>query len=170
MIRAARIVFPLAVALAACGEGPKSDSVSLGSRVAPTSGVEIAGTFAAKTPDFGRLLVFAYANVPPDAAPAELEPASVSAIGPNRDFALSSVPPGNVTILVFADKGSDGAIDPGDPIAILDDPSHQLTALQAGDGVVITDLAFDAAHGKATAGAIEVRRAAAQTSPATQTQ
>src|SRR5262249_44701362 len=116
MARATGLVFLLIAGLAACGEGPKSSPSAGG---AGASGVEISGTIAPKTPDTAKLLVFAYVDVPANVAPATLEPASVSAIGPDLSFTLNGIAPGSVTILVLADKGSDGAIDPGDPIALL---------------------------------------------------
>src|SRR5215475_11438502 len=98
MARAKGLVFLLIVGLAACGEGPKS---LRGAGGAGTTGVEISGTIAPKTPDSAKLLVFAYVDVPANVSPATLEPASVAAIGPDRSFALNGVSPGNVTILVL---------------------------------------------------------------------
>lgn len=151
MKRLLPILFAL---LAACGEGPPAPS-SAASGGGAQAGVQITGNVAQGK---GRLLVFVYVNLPPDVTPAAAEPTSVAGVALDRRFALGEVPPGNVTVLVLVDNGNDGAIDPGDPIALLNDPEHRLSGLQAGDQVTIRDLAVDAANGRATAASIDVKR------------
>ena len=161
MMDIGRWIAPLLL-LAACGEGRVAGIPPQDSSGAVAEGIEITGTLSREVADSDTLLLFAFVNVPPDIPPQALEPASVSAVTHDRRFGLSNVPPGSVTIVLLTDKGHDGAIDPGDPIAVLDDPYRRLAGLQAGDQVTIKDVTIDGAHARAAAAVIKVQRAAGQ--------
>ena len=156
-----RVALTTLTLLIACGDVPRGASSPQGSGGgADTEAVEIHGTVAAGGPDLGKLLVFAYANMAGRTAPGAADPTSLSNVSADRSFSLSSVPPGDATILFLIDAKSDGVIDPGDTVAVLDDPEHALVGLRAGDEVLLQDITIDATHGKAAAVSITVKRAA----------
>jgi hypothetical protein len=145
----------LAALAAACGGGP---SGSAESGVAPSAaGVEVSGHVVQRGAR-GSVLVFAYGDLGATDDPAGREPTSVGSLAPDGSFEIG-VPPGTTLTMVFlADGANDGAIDAGDPIAVLASP--ELNGLQAGDRVQISDAKLDFAGHRVDA-TVEVARAAA---------
>jgi hypothetical protein len=156
----------LPLALMACGDVPNSGTSQLGSASGAPDSLGIHGNIAPGGVEIEKVLVFAYASLDGKAAAARGTPTSLSAVATDRTFTLGSVPPGDATILFLIDTKSDGVIDPGDTVAVLDDVEHALSGLKAGDEVILQDVAIDAARGRATAAAIVVHRAAAPTEAA----
>jgi hypothetical protein len=158
------VVTALVVLIAGCGEAGPSGTGAVGAGGA-FEAVEIRGNVSPGGPAANKLLVFAYANLEGQAAVPSGEPVSMSNVAADRSFALTSVPAGDATVLFLVDAKSDGVIDPGDSVAALDDPEHALTGLKAGDEVVLQDISINVAQGKATAAAINVKRAASNEDP-----
>lgn len=139
-----------------CGEGA-SNSFEVSSSPS-TLDADISGNFADEIGTDSSLLVFAYKDLPQDIDPARREPLSVGIVGPDGTFGLSSPPAHKLTIVFLADAANDGVIDRGDQIAILLDPDQQLSNLQQGDQVQLSDLRIDFSFGRAVADSIEVVR------------
>jgi hypothetical protein len=154
-----RIVAIAALVMAVgCGDVPPATSATQGGAAA--AGVQISGTIAEGITDTDKLLVFVYARHG-ERSGAGGEPTSLSNVAPDRSFLLSSVPPGDASILFLIDAKADGVIDPGDSVATLDDPERALLGLQPGDEVILNEVTIRAAQGKATAASITVKRATA---------
>lgn len=60
-----------------------------------------------------------------------------------KDFTLSDVRNGDLTVLFMQDLDEDGAIDAGDPVAVLEDPDGELADVRAGLTVELTDVDLD---------------------------
>jgi hypothetical protein len=89
----------------------------------------------------GPILVFAYTDLAPGEDPAVHEPASLATLGPDGRFALEISPAASLTFVFLADGANDGAVDQGDPIALLRSPD--LADLQAGDQVRVSGAKLD---------------------------
>jgi hypothetical protein len=75
-----------------------------------------------------------------------------------RRTARRPASPGSETTAVFLhDKESDGAIDMGDPIAVLLDPEEALQELGDGAAVVLSDVTIDFFRSRAGAESMDVR-------------
>ncbi len=105
----------------------------------------------------GSVLVFAYIDPSTAEDSPSREPASVGTVAPDGGFDVAVPPSQSLTLMFLADSSNDGAVDEGDPIAVLTSP--ELTALQAGDRVQITDAKIDFTSHRVTA-TIEVTRSA----------
>jgi hypothetical protein len=153
----------LALAFAlGCGDAPAPELGRSQAAAGAADTVEIQGTVAPGGPALEKLLVFGYVN---GTRPGG-EAASLSAVGPDRSFALTNIPPGDATVLFLIDAKNDGVIDPGDSVAALEDPQHQLRGLKSGDSVFLPDVVINAATAKATA-AITVKQGEAPAATAT---
>lgn len=148
------------MALAAgCGRGPSGSAES--GIASSAAGVEIGGHVVQRGTR-GSVLVFAYADLAPTDDPAGREPASVGTVAPDGTFDIGVSPSPSVTLVFLADGSNDGAVDEGDPIAVL--ASQELSGLQAGDRVQVIDAKIDFTGHRVTA-TVEVAHAvsAAQT-------
>lgn len=159
---ALRAVLPaLLPLLAACGGGhatggsgaaAASSPVSVGAdEVAVNGHVASAGTK-------GALLVFAFAGA--DADPTSAELLTVATIEADGSFSFTLPPVEALTLAFLADGSNDGAIDGGDPVALLTSPA--LANLQGGELVAIDGLALNFSVRKATAGSLDVRHPGAE--------
>lgn len=150
--------------LLGCGDGATTfeaanpQSESLPTSAAPAE-VEVLGTLAGDSK--AAPLVFVFADLPETADLADSEPVTVGAVGANGHFSLSVPPAAKLTLVFLADTAHDGAIDTGDPTAILVDPERSLESLQGGDRVLVSDIEPDFAGGKAVAAGFTVERSAA---------
>jgi hypothetical protein len=152
----------LALALAACGT-PSAPGGGTAAIVAPDL-VVISGHVSAPGTK-GPLLVFAVAGNAPEVA--DRETLGVAAIDAQGDFALTIAPAEAVAFAFLADGANDGAIDGGDPVALLTGPSF--TALGGGEVVTLSDVALDFTARKASAAAVDVQRPGAATAEFTPT-
>ena len=89
----------------------------------------------------GPILVFAYTDLAPGDDPAVHEPASLATLAPGGNFALEISPAASLTLVFLVDGANDGAVDQGDPIAVLRSPD--LVDLQAGDQVRVSGAKLD---------------------------
>ena len=69
------------------------------------------------------------------------------------EFAVTQVKSGDLTVVFLQDQVSepDGHIDPGDPIATLDDPDGILSGVRKGETIDVTDVDIDFTTGSAEA-------------------
>ncbi len=107
----------------------------------------------------GALLVFAFVGANADPTNAEL--LSVATVEADGGFNLALPPVEALTLAFLADGTNDGAIDEGDPVAVLTSPA--LANLQGGELVTADEIALNFTTHKATAGTLDVRRAGAET-------
>ena len=103
----------------------------------------------------GSILVFAYGDLGPSDDPSVREALAVGSMAADGSFDLAVPPGGALTLVFLADGSNDGAIDEGDPIAVLSSP--ELSELEAGDRVQIADLRIDFKAHRASAN-VEVAR------------
>ncbi len=105
----------------------------------------------------GPILVFAYTDLAPGEDPAVHEPASLATLASDGSFGLEIAPAASLTLVFLADGANDGAVDQGDPIALLRSPD--LADLQAGDQVRVNGAKLDFTARRVDA-AVQVARAA----------
>ncbi len=133
---------------AAAGPGATvAEPAFIPEEVAVTGHVTAAGTK-------GPLLLFAYVGA--EANPGNAELLSVATIEADGSFAFTVPPIEALTLVFLADGANDGAIDGGDPVAVLTSPA--LANLQGGAQVTIDEVALNFTTHKATAGGLDVRR------------
>ena len=143
-----------------CGDSASSHlETSNSAVVAGPIGVEISGNLAGA--GGGSILVFAFAGLPKGQDPSQAEPLSVGSVGPDGEFLISNPAGEMLTVVFLSDAANDGVIDPGDPVAVLMDPNHQLTDLRDGDRINLSDVQLAFATRRAIAASIEVARAPA---------
>lgn len=141
----------LALLLAACGGGGAGG----GTGAAAVAADEVAVHGRITEPGTkGALLVFAFAGAEVD--PAAAEPLSLAVVDAEGGFTLVLPPVEALTLAVLADGNHDGAIDGGDPVALLRAPA--LADLGGGELVTLDEIALDFRTRTATAGAIDVQR------------
>ncbi len=104
----------------------------------------------------GPILVFAYTDLAAGEDPAVHEPASLATLGADGSFDLEISPAASLTLVFLADGANDGAVDQGDPIALLRSPD--LADLQAGDQVRVSGVKLDFTARRVDA-AVQVTRA-----------
>lgn len=158
-----RAALPLLALFSACGN-PSAPAGGTAGLAIPDM-VVVSGHVA--TPGTkGPLLVFAVGGTAPEVA--DRETLGVAAIDAQGDFSLTIAPADTVAFAFLADGANDGAIDGGDPVALLTGPSF--SGLGGGEVVTLSDVALDFAGRKAAAGAIDVQRpgAAAAFTPTAQ--
>jgi len=154
--RAAVFAAAAFLCLAGCGDGGAMPVATGNAPVAAGTGAEITGNLAAaRGPEETSLLVFAY---PKQADPVAAEPLGIGAVDAGGGFTLSGLDGQALTIVFLDDAASDGVIDPGDAIAVLGDPNHQIEGLPAGGRVVLADVRLDFDQKRAVAATIEVIR------------
>jgi len=151
--------------LAACGGSGGSHSATTGgaAAVGPEE-VAVSGhvtTLGTK----GALLVFAFAGG--DADPVAAQPLSLASLDADGAFAFTIPPVDGLTLAFLADGANDGAIDGGDPLALLTSPAFN--GLRGGDLVVLDELALNFGARKASAASIDVRRSGEPASTRTPT-
>jgi hypothetical protein len=145
---------------AGCGEGHAPNAQLATTRSEVLAEVEITGNLATEANrTAASLLVFFY---PADADPPKGDPLGVGLVDANGAFVLT-VQPESAVVVFLDDQANDGVIDLGDSFAVLEDPTQQLSDLQAGDRVAITDVEIDLTQQKAKAAKIE--RISAQAPP-----
>jgi|SRR5262245_7501080 len=150
------LIVGIGILAVGCG-GPAPRGAQSGG-AASTSAVEVSGR-ASERGTRGPVLVFAYNDLAAGEDPAVREPLSVGTVTQDGGFDLSLPPSATLTLVFLADGSNDGAIDEGDPIALFSSP--ELTDLEAGDRVQITDMHIDFKARRAD-GTIEVVRAAGE--------
>ncbi|MDX2168523.1 MAG: hypothetical protein SF182_15720 [Deltaproteobacteria bacterium] len=143
--------------LAACGGGHSgagsgAAAVSAGPAVGADE-VVVSGHITAPGTR-GALLVFAFLGA--DADPTSAELLSVSTVESDGAFGFTLPPVETLTLAFLADGSNDGAIDGGDPVAVLTSPA--LANLQGGELVTVDEVALNFTARKATAGVLDVRR------------
>ena len=124
------------------------------------AGVDVTGRVADRGTR-GSILVFAYTDLAPNDDPSTHEPASVGTLASDGAFEFGVPPAPSLTLVFLADGANDGAVDQGDPIAVLASPD--LTDLQAGDRVQISDAKIDF-RARRVAATVEVLRIGAEPS------
>jgi hypothetical protein len=144
--------------LAACGGAPPRSE----SGFAASSGNVVVVGNVADPGTKGPVLVFAYTDLAPNEDPATHEPASIATVGADGSFDLSLPPSSSLTLLFLADGTHDGVVDRGDSVALLTSP--ELSDLQAGDRVSVSDAAIDF-RGRRITATVDVARAGGE--PAT---
>jgi hypothetical protein len=146
------------VALAGCGAEPElgTSAQESGAAAAPV-GVQISGAVANEETRHGEMLVFAYVDLAPNEPPANSQAAGVAGVGDDGGFLLTTPSAKHLTIVFLHDKESDGAIDMGDPIAVLLDPEEALQELGDGAAVVLSDVTIDFFRSRAGAESMDVR-------------
>jgi hypothetical protein len=156
-----------------CGDGTTSfEAANPALEAASTAGrpteVEVLGNLvvgdAKEMP-----LVFVFADLSRNAVLAEHEPINVGSVGASGRFSLSVPPAEKLAVVFLADAAHDGVIDPGDATALLLDPEQQLSGLEAGDRVLVSDIQPDFTAGKAVAAGFAVEKASAPEPAATPT-
>jgi len=136
---------------AGCG-GPTPHATQAGSDA--SAAVEVEGRVTQRGTR-GSILVFAYSDLAAGEDPTTREAASVGTLTADGGFDLDVPPSASLSLIFLADGSNDGAVDEGDPIAVLSGP--ELVDLQAGDRVHLADVRIDfTAHH--AAGTIEVMR------------
>ena len=140
--------------LLGCGEASELSTPSSSRPAADISG-NLVETGAAES----SVLVFAFGDMPADSDLAQHQPTYVGSVGTNGEFILSSPPGGVLTVVFLADAANDGAIDPGDSVAVLTDEAQQLYDLQEGDQVNLVDVHLDFTTRQARADRIDMVRA-----------
>ena len=148
---------PVLLLLAACGGGASSTSAGSGAEAVGLDEVAVDGRVSAPGTR-GAILVFAFAAAEVD--PAAAEPVSLAVVGPDGDFAFTVPPVEALSLAFLADGSNDGAVDEGDPVALLTSPA--LANLTGGELITIDEVALNFTARKATAGSIDVRRAGAE--------
>lgn len=142
-----------------CGKGSDSGGSdgAYASRAAAARGVDIEGTVVASPATHGgALLVFAFANLAPGADPASAAAASVDIVDAHGAFLLTNVESGSLTLVFLLDTNNDGAIDTGDPTAVVADTDQGLNNLQPGAQVTLADIRLDFDGHRAIPATIEV--------------
>jgi hypothetical protein len=102
------------------------------------------------------IVVFVFTGLVDDGTFEHFEKQRSVAIASDADpmeFTVTQVANGNVTVVFLQDEASepDGRIDPGDPIATLDDPDEVLSDVKNGETIEITDVDVDFTAGSADA-------------------
>lgn len=137
---------------AGCG-GPTPHVTQSGSD-ASAAAVEVSGRVTQRGTR-GSILVFAYSDLAAGEEPTTREAASVGTLTTDGGFDLDVPPSASLSLIFLADGSNDGAVDEGDPIAVLSGP--ELVDLQGGDRVHLADVRIDFTAHRA-AGTIEVVR------------
>lgn len=150
--------------LAACGGGHSGTAVVSHAPIAGPDEVAVVGHISAAGTR-GALLVFAFAGA--DADPASAELLSVAAVESGGNFTFTLPPVEALTLAFLADGSNDGAIDGGDPVAMLTSPA--LANLQGGEVITLDDVALNFTIHKAVAGSLDVRRPGDPEAPRTPT-
>jgi len=129
-------------------------TASSGSTATTSASVDLSGR-AVERGTRGPILVFAFSDLAATDDPSVREPIAVGTMAADGNFELAAPPSAALTLVFLADGSNDGAIDEGDPIAILASP--ELSDLEAGDRVQVADLRIDFKARRAAA-TVEVAR------------
>jgi len=89
------------------------------------------------------VLVFVFVDLKDPGTFQDFRDAEVASLKEDRSFVVSHLAGGDLTVVLLLDQGGvnqDGTIDPGDPIAIFQDPSGRLQNLPAAVDVLLEDV------------------------------
>lgn len=89
------------------------------------------------------VLVFVFVDLKDLGAFQDFRDAEVAPLREDRSFAVSHLAAGDLTVVLLLDQGGvnqDGAIDPGDPIAVFQDVGGRLQNLSAEAEIVLEDV------------------------------
>lgn len=89
------------------------------------------------------IVVFVFVDLRDPGTFQEFRDAEVAVVNEDRTFAVSHLAAGDLTVVFLLDQAGvnqDGTIDPGDPIAIFQDPNGRLRNLSAETDVFLEDV------------------------------
>ena len=89
------------------------------------------------------MLVFVFVDLKDIGTFQDFRDAEVAPVKEDRSFLVPHLANGNLTVVLLLDEGGsnqDGTIDPGDPIAIFQDPTGRLQNLSAQSEIILEDV------------------------------
>ena len=89
------------------------------------------------------IVVFVFVDLKDPGTFQNFRDAEVAAVKEDRSFVVPHVAAGDLTVVFLLDQAGvdqDGTIDPGDPIAIFQDPAERLRNLSAATEILIEDV------------------------------
>ena len=89
------------------------------------------------------MVAFVFVNLRDPGTFQDFDDAEVAAVTVDRTFTVSHLAAGDLAVVFLLDQGGvnqDGTIDPGDPIAIFQDPAGRLHNLSADTEVTLEDI------------------------------
>lgn len=99
--------------------------------------------FNLRPPTFRPIVVFVFVDLRDPGTFQEFNDAEVAIVEADRTFRVSHLAAGSLTVVFLLDQAGtnqDGTIDPGDPVAIFQDPGGQLNNLSATSEVILADI------------------------------
>ena len=110
----------------------------------PIEDTTVSGNiFNLRPPTFRPILVFVFVDLRDPGTFQDFSDAEVAIVEEDRTFRASHLAAGSLTVVFLLDQAGtnqDGTIDPGDPIAIFQDPGGQLKNLSAASEIILTDI------------------------------
>lgn len=110
----------------------------------PVEDTTVTGNiFNARPSSFRPLVVFVFVDLRDPGTFQDFRDAEVAVVEDDRTFHVPHLAAGSLTVVFLLDQAGanqDGTIDPGDPIAIFQDPGGRLHNLSAGSEVVLADV------------------------------
>jgi hypothetical protein len=110
----------------------------------PIEDTTVSGNiFNLRPPTFRPILVFVFVDLRDPGIFQDFSDAEVAIVEEDRTFHVTHLAAGSLTVVFLLDQAGanqDGTINPGDPIAIFQDPDGQLKNLSATSEVVLTDI------------------------------
>lgn len=99
--------------------------------------------FNTRPPSLRPLVVFAFVDLRDPGVFRDFRDAEVASVEDDRTFHIANLAAGSLTVVFLLDQAGanrDGTIDPGDPIAIFQDPHGRLQNLSATSDVLLSDV------------------------------
>src|SRR5262249_5299433 len=126
----------LAVLLASCGGGDICLNCTPGGPT-PSTLVSITGNISQLSilVPFDQVSVIICLDLPPDKGASDCTHFFLAPVSETGAFARSSIQPGSETIFFWIDQNGNGMVNPGDPIARLQDPDGELVDVSTGQTV-----------------------------------
>ncbi len=89
------------------------------------------------------IVVFVFVDLNDPGTFQDFQDAEVAVVKEDRSFVVSDVAAGDLTVVFLLDQAGvnqDGTIDPGDPIAIFQDPAGRLRNLSSATDILLEDI------------------------------
>jgi hypothetical protein len=103
----------------------------------------LGNIFNLRPPTFRPIIVFVFVDLRDPGTFQDFRDAEVGLVEDDRTFRVSHLAAGSLTVVFLLDQAGtnqDGTIDPGDQIAIFQDPGGQLKNLSATSEVILSDV------------------------------
>ena len=141
------------LAVAGCGGGDICLNCNPSGSPTPISGVLVTGNISRLSTfnPFSDVTVVICVDLPDGGGVENCPKIFLANVFTNGTFTRSGVDPGSETIYFWIDENGDGQIDPGDPIAQLQDPNGELRLVESGFTVDVANAVVDFTTQTATA-------------------